>query len=402
MKSVPEALECIDRLVAPIAETTSAVDAALGAVVSSPVGARTHLPPFAQSAMDGYAVRAEDVSEATPDDPVELTVVGEVAAGGRANSRVEAGEAVQIFTGAPVPDGADAVIRREKVDRKDDDVVITGPVASGRDVRPVGEELAEGTRLVDPGTRLDEGAVAMLSMAGVADVEVRPIPDIRLFVSGDEVVAPGVDRGEADVYDANTPFLESWFRRRLGADVETATLPDDPEATRRALDRARDSADLVVSTGGVSMGDYDYLVEAADELGDGEGFWKVAQKPGKPVRFTTLGDTPFLGLPGNPGAVFVSTYVYVERAVERLQGVASPGPRFRGGRLAESLEPSARRWQWVGCRVDDEGATVDLMPVDGHRLGQLYDVDGLIGLEPGEETLEAGEKVRWLSVGGGS
>lgn len=405
MISVADAMSVTGESVQELEPETLAVGDAFGRVAAEPVSAPIDLPSFAQSAMDGYAVRASDLDGADR-GPIRLDLVGEVAAGEDARDlELGQGAAIQVFTGAPIPEGADAVVRRERVERDGGTIVVDEQVEVGRDVRPVGEELEAGKGLVEEGERLDEGHLAMLSMCGIDRVSVHPAPQVALLVSGDEVVPPGESRGPGEVWDANKPLVVNWLRRRAGVEPEVTVLPDDYETTRRELDAAADAADLVVSTGGVSVGDYDFLGDAAESIGGETVFWKVAQKPAKPLYLAMLGvsggsgergETPFLGIPGNPGAAFVSVHVYLRRLIDGLEGVAEPGPRLDRARLNARVSTSSSRHRWVGCRVERDGATTRLSPVDGHRLGALYDVDGLIAVPPDDGELEVGKTVRWI------
>lgn len=399
MISVSKALSTMSEAIAPLAPERVPIGAAAGFTTASPIRAQTSLPPFRQSAMDGFALRSSDVSRAGADAPVPLDVVGEATVGaGRTGPSVGPGEAVKISTGAPLPEGADSVVRREEVDVDGTTVVVGRSVENGCDVRPVGEEVESGELLVPAGTRLDERRLAAASMAGVARVNARDRPKLALLVSGDEVVDPGAERRPGEVFDANTPLLANWIRRATGGSPDVARISDDFEQTRSALRSAVASSDLIVSTGGVSMGDDDHLVDAADDLGARKGFWRVAQRPAKPVYFAVVEGTPYLGLPGNPGAALVSAVVYLRRAVDVLQGLGEPGPGRRVGRLTAPIERKTNRTQWVGVRVRGRGPSLLLEPVPGHRLGQLHDIDGLVELAPGDDPLGAGGRVDWIDL----
>ncbi|MFB6264215.1 MAG: gephyrin-like molybdotransferase Glp [Bradymonadaceae bacterium] len=397
MISVSDALSTMADAIVPVQSREVPVRRGLGCAAAEPVCAASSLPSFAQSAMDGYALRADDVADARPTAPVALDVVGEAQVGAGATApALGAGEAVKISTGAAIPQGADAVVRRERVECDGSEVRISHAVARGRDVRPVGEELDRGEPLVEPGTRLDEGRLAILSMTGVGRLEARPAPSVTILVSGDEVVGPDAERQPGEVYDANGPLLVNWVRSRTGATAEVTTLPDDVDETRRTMASALSTSDLVVSTGGVSVGDDDHLGDAAEELGARDSFWRVAQKPGKPVYFGVVDDTPYLGLPGNPGAAFVGAHVYLQRAVDCLQGLDDPGPTPVPCRLTGTVERSSSRTRWVGARVRSRGTEVRVRPVDGHRLGQLYDVDGLVSVPPGDGSVASGDELDWI------
>jgi molybdopterin molybdotransferase len=403
MITVDEALEEIGVAVEALdAEDVPVVDA-LGRVTARAARAAVDLPPFAQSAMDGYAVRSNDTLGASEQEPQTLTVVGEVRAGPTPElPTLGPGEAIRIFTGAMVPDGADAVIRQERTERDGDTLLIADAVDSGNDIRPIGEELEKDTQIVSAGERLDERHLAALSMTGHEDVRVRRRPRVALLVSGNEVVDPGRALAPGEIYDANTPFLTAFLERTSGARAGVLQVADDREAVRRTLDGALRNYDMVVSTGGVSVGDYDFLTEVSADVGAEQIFWKVSQKPGKPVFFAMREQTPFLGLPGNPGAVFVGAHAYLARIIDELEGVSNVRPHWKPGRVVEALERSARRARWAPCRVETNADGVNtLHPIDrgrAHRMSQLYRAEALVLVREGEGAIAEGESVLWLAV----
>ena len=337
------------------------------------------------------------------DEPVRLEIVGESAAGETGElPEVAAGETVRVFTGGRVPRGADTILRQERGRREGDRLVVERSVSKGKDLRPVGEELAQGSAMIEPGTRLDERHLAALSMTGHAEVAIHREPSILLLVSGDEVVAPSKPLEPGEIYDANTPFLEGLLRRLGHGSLEVRHVEDRREAVETELDDGLSAFDLVVSSGGVSVGDYDFLPTAAEGLGAEQIFWNVSQKPGRPVFFAVRDQTPFLGLPGNPGAVFVGAHLYLRRLLDRREGVSNARPEMRPGRLAESISRSSKL-RWSPCRVEfEQGARVELQPIGGgraHRMGQMFRADALARIDAGEGTAEAGEVVDWLPVG---
>lgn len=400
MIDVDKALRLFKEQIDSLGDERVGLDHALMRVAAEDVVSGVDLPPFAQSAMDGYAFRAEDVREANEESPITLEVVGEVAAG-QTGELVEVGpgEASRIFTGARVPPRADTVVRQERVERDGDRLVVPRAFERGGDLRPAGEELAADAVIVEAGTRLDEGHLAALSMTGHAELAVRVQPQVSVLVSGDEVVAPGLELEEGQVYDANTPMVANWLRRRGYDDVEIIHLEDEREVVRRELDRALTESDLVISTGGVSVGEYDFLVDVAEEVGLETVFWKVSQKPGKPLLFARRGATPFLGIPGNPGAVFAATHVYVRRALDLLERAEPVGPVMQRGRLTAPVSQSRRRMKWTGCALSyDEEGRIELTPAGGHRLGQMYRCDALARMEAGEGEMAKGAVVEWLAL----
>ncbi|TDP76081.1 gephyrin-like molybdotransferase Glp [Bradymonas sediminis] len=400
MIDVAHALDLFDSNISALATRTVSLDAALGRVAAKDVLSKIDLPPFSQSAMDGYAVRAEDLGDASEQAPVCLTRVGEVAAGAAGElAHIGKGETVRIFTGARIPPGADAVVRQEDTMSQGGAVYFKTSVPPAHDIRGRGEELREGTRLIAAGERLDARHIGVLSMCGHAEVEVYREPRITLLISGDEIASAGRPLGPGEVYDANRPFLAGWLRMRGYANVRIVALADEREAVATALAEAFAASDLVISTGGVSVGEYDFFTHAAEAMGLETVFWRVRQRPGKPLLFARRDECILLGIPGNPGAVFVSAYVYLRRVLDRLEGRSEPGPRMRGGVLGEAVGCCARRVTWCGCQLDYDGRGVArLLPVGGHKMTQLYRADAIALIPPAEAQLPPGSVVRWFSL----
>ena len=403
MITVDEALEKLEQRVEPLEREVVALSDALHRVAAERVGSPIDLPPFPQSAMDGYAIRSADVEEASESNPVRLALTGEVAAGATGSlPEVGRGEAARVFTGGRVPPGADAIVRQERVSGSDGEIEVTRTVPAGKDLRPVGEELEQGEPLVEVGERLDERHLGALSMTGHPELEVHRHPKIALLVSGDEVVPATAELQPGQIYDANTPFLVGLLQRLGYRELEVQRVEDDEDAVARALDESLDEYDLVVSTGGVSVGDYDFLGQAAEDLGAQRVFWNVDQKPGRPVFFAVRDGTPFLGLPGNPGAVFVNAHAYLTRVLDGLEGAFDRRPHFRRGRLTGPIAQSSKRLRWSPCTVASgaDGA-VELTPIDGgraHRMGRVFRADALVRVDPGEGELDTGEVVRWITA----
>ncbi|QDG50177.1 molybdopterin molybdotransferase MoeA [Persicimonas caeni] len=400
MIDVDEALSLFAEHIDPLESERLAVTHALGRVSATEARAKIALPPFAQSAMDGYAVRAEDLAEASDKEPVELRQVGEVAAGDTGRlPRVNKGTTVRVFTGGRIPPGADAVVRQELVTADKSRISFEAPVREGKDLREVGEALAKDTVLVEPGERLDERHIAALAMCGHAEIDVIRQPAITLLVSGDEVISPGIELRPGEIYDANTPLLSSWLGMRRYRNIEIVQLEDDRRTVEKALRKALDQSDLVVSTGGVSVGDYDFFTDAADTLGLETIFWKVRQRPGKPLLFAKGEQTIFLGIPGNPGAVFISAYVYLRRVLDLLEGTSEPGPAMHRGVLAGPVGRSAKRVSWTGANIRyGEDGKVHLEPISGHRLSQVYRADAIVRVPAREGEMEEGDVVEWLAI----
>ena len=285
-------------------------------VLAEPVVATENVPPFANSAMDGFAVQGADVE----DPGAELLILEDVAAGQVAGSKVSSGEAIRIMTGAPMPDGADTVVRVEDTAAEGGKVSVSVSVPGGTYVRPAGGDVAAGQKVFDAGVRMGPMHVGVLATLGQVAPVVSRRPKVAIMSTGDELQPPETrDLGPGMIRDSNRPMLRS-ILQAVGVDIlDIGTIPDDADALRAALGRAAVESDLIVTTGGVSMGDYD-VTKAVLEDDTGVEFISVAMKPGKPFAFGQLGGTPFFGLPGNPVSVMVSFEQFVRPALLSMQG----------------------------------------------------------------------------------
>lgn len=287
-----------------------------GLVLARPVVASHDLPPFANSAVDGYAVRVADVAR----PPTDLPVVEEVAAGSVASRELVDGVAIKVMTGAPLPIGTEAVIKVEDTERHSDTVRLLTSADAGDAVRPAGGDVAEGTTVLQPGERLGPAHLGVLSSLGVAWPAVHRRPVVAIASTGDEIVPPETARlAPGTIRDANRFMLRGLLEELGVVVVDYGIIPDDAVALNRTLGHAADNADAVVTSGGVSMGDYDVVKEELTKLGTVE-FWRVAMQPAKPFGFGALGDTPFFGLPGNPVSVVVAFEQYVRPSLLTMMG----------------------------------------------------------------------------------
>jgi len=390
-----EAQRLVLARVEPLPSERVALDRAAGRVLAEPGQAVVDLPPFPSSAMDGFAVRAADV-------PATLPVVARIAAGRPTGRTLEPGEAMGIATGGVVPEGADAVIPVEYVYERDNIVEVSEPVEPGANVRPRGGDLREGDVVVAAGARLGPTQLGALAAAGVAEVVCGAVPRAAVLATGTELRRPGEPLGPGEVYEANGLIIEAQLRS-AGASVERlAAVADDDDAHREALARGLEH-DLLVTSGGVSVGPHDLVRRIEAELGVEEVFWRVAVKPGKPVSFGVRGRTLVFGLPGNPVSSLVAFELFVRPAVLALQGVVDPLPRFEPGRLAAAIRRNAARDELARARLSagEDGAAVELEPLVGqesHMIARSAAADALVLVPRGEGELEAGAPVRYLRL----
>jgi molybdenum cofactor synthesis domain-containing protein len=288
-------------------------------VLAEAVKADEPVPPFANTAMDGYAVHAADVAGASGESPVRLRVIGTLAAGAAPERPVGAGEALRIMTGAPFPEGADAVAIVETTEAVGDDVLVFGPAGAGDHIRPAGEDLAPGQEVFAAGTVLGPGHLGVLASTGRGKVTVVPGPSVGVMSTGDELVEAGVPLGPGKIRDSNRRTLLALLRRDGWSAVDLGIVPDDEGRLRARLTEAAGSCDAVLTSGGVSMGDFDYVKKVLDELGDMR-WMQVAIRPAKPFAFGTIGATPVFGLPGNPVSSMVSYELLARSGLRRIAG----------------------------------------------------------------------------------
>jgi molybdopterin molybdotransferase len=391
--SLDEAVRTVLERVRPLPGERVPIEAAAGRVLTEAARAAVDLPPFASSAMDGFALRAEDV-------PARLPVAGAIAAGSPATRPLAPGEAMSIATGGAVPDGADAVVPIEDVVVQDGSVEVTGAIEEGTHVRPRGGDVRAGDVVVDAGTRLGPGQIGALAAAGVAEVTCGARPSAAVLSTGTELRPPGSPLDAGQIYEANS-FLLAAALASAGADVERLPVVEDDESVHReALVRALE-ADLVVTSGGVSVGPHDLVRRIAAELGVEEVFWGVAVKPGKPVSFGIRGRTLVFGLPGNPVSTLAGFELFVRPAVLALQGAAEPGPAFLPGRIAGAVRRNPVRDELMRARSRADGDEVVLEPVTGqesHMIVRAAAADALVHVPRGEEELPAGSPIRYLRL----
>jgi molybdopterin molybdotransferase len=367
---------------------------AVGRVAAEDVRARVDLPPFPSSAMDGFAVRAGDL-------PASLVVVGEAAAGSPAARPLRPGETIAISTGGVVPDGADAVVPVEYVVEHDNSVEFPSTVEVGSHVRPRGGDVAAGEVVVPAGTRVAAAQLGALAAAGVPSLRCVRRPRVVVVVTGSELAPLGAPLAPGQVYEANGVMLAAALAA-AGAEVEQVPpVADDEDAHRGALERGL-SADVLVTSGGVSVGAHDLVRQIEAELGVEEIFWRVAIKPGKPVSFGVRGETLVFGLPGNPVSALVGCELFVKPALRALQGLAEPRPRFEPGSLATPLARNEARDELVRARARIDGGRVVLEPLSGqesHMIARAAAADALVFVPRGAGLLAAGDTVSWLRLG---
>ena len=360
MVSPAEALQLILDRVAPLPDLVLPLQDLLGLAVAVDLRSAAQVPPFTNSAMDGYAVRAGDLAGASSERPVRLHVLGDLAAGGVHRGVVGRGEALRIMTGAPLPEGADTVVPVENTSRGGDWVELCKPLRAGLHIRLAGEDLQEGQLLVKAGQGLRPGDLGALAAAGLPAVRVHPRVRVAVLTTGDELVDVSEQPGPGRIRDANIHAVCAQVRACGGIPVPYPRVPDDRERLTQALRQALE-ADVVLTTGGISVGDYDFMKQLLEELGAVRIFWKVAQKPGGPVGFWMLGDKPIFGIPGNPVAAMLMVEEYVRPALRKMMGFA---------KLHRPMAEARLEGGWTGKAGDLR--TTFLRVVARREAGQLH------------------------------
>jgi molybdopterin molybdotransferase len=391
--SFVEAQQLVLEHVSPLPPESVPLGEAFGRVSSETVAAAVNLPPFDSSAMDGFAVRADDT-------PGTLPVALHIPAGTPAPRELERGEAMGIATGGALPAGADAVIPVEYVVEHDNTIEIAEPVPSGANVRPVGGDVARGDEVVLPGMRLGAAQIGALAAAGVPQVACAGRPRAAVLATGSELRAPGERLEPGQIYEANGLILDAQLRSE-GAEVERLpAVADDRDAHRDAIARGLE-ADVLLTTGGVSVGPHDLVREVEGELGVEEVFWGVSVKPGKPISFGVRDATVVFGLPGNPVSALVGFELFVRPALRALQGFADPLPRWEVGALTTAVKPNLSRDELIRARTIPVADRVSVEPLPGresHMIARAAGADALVLVPSGDTELEAGSAVRYLRL----
>jgi molybdopterin molybdotransferase len=370
------------------------IDGALDRVLAEDVAAAGEVPPFPSSAMDGYAIEPGPAGR-------KLALVGESRAGAPSERTLGAGEAIRISTGAAVPEGAEAVIRQEDTDERGGTVSVNAAVEPGQNIRPAGDVMRAGTTVLTAGTKLGAAELGAAVTAGAGELLVFRRPRIQVLCTGDELRAPGEPLGPGEIHNSNAPMLSALG---LGAGALTAPavrLADDAEATEAGLRAALEASDLVVVSGGVSVGPHDHVKPALARLGVEEIFWGVALQPGKPTWFGARDGKLVFGLPGNPVSAAVTFELFARPALTALQGTAVEEPGKQWATLAEDVRRNPRREQAVRVRLERRNGTLVAVPngpQGSHVVTSLVGADALALIPAGAGEAPAGTEVALVSL----
>ncbi len=391
MLSYDDAIEVILNTVEPLSPVECSLSEALGRVLAQDVEARWDLPPADNSAMDGFAF-----AQTGQGSGAQLTVSDFIPAGGRFDTPVAPGSAARIMTGAPLPEGADTVVPLEDVTEFPGGIRLGGTPKRGQHVRRRGEELQRGEVILTAGTPLYAAEIALLGAAGAERVKVHPAPRAAVLSTGDELVELGEKPAPGQIINSNAPYLAARLREEgctvLPLGIASDSAEDTEEKMRRGLE-----ADLLVSTGGVSVGDRDYVQPVLHDLGFRLGFWKVAIKPGKPVLFGTVGRRPVFGLPGNPAAAAATFELFVRPALRRLAGFTDPFHPPLSAILTSDIEGGEKRQRFLWGTLSAGDSECFFTPSPRQGSGQARSLQGAQALLPvaaGSPGLAKGERVR--------
>lgn len=394
MNSLAEGLQALTESVQPVSrrEQVAAVDL-VGRVLAQPLQAAGDLPGHTQSAMDGFALCA---GTGTGPSGANFRCIGTSWAGRPFRGRVAAGECVRIFTGAVLPDGADAVVIQEDADREGDDVTCRSLPRCDENIRHAGEDVRRGATLFASGERINSEQLGLLVAAGIVQAGVFARPRVSCFSNGDELRPPGTELQAGELFDSNRLVLQEDIREYGGAVIEGHCLPDCRDEIRRQLATAAEQSDLVVTCGGASVGDADHIRTVAEELGEVK-FWKLPIKPGKPVLFGRIGDAWLLGLPGNPVSSWVTSRLILRPLLGILSGRPLTHPLTLRATLAEDLHKKPGRADYqravLSCLPGGSASVRSAGPQGSHRLAVLAAANCLVHLPAQSAGAAAGEEV---------
>lgn len=392
---VADALAMVLDGVAPLASETVDLEAADGRVLARDLIATRSQPPAAVSSMDGYAVRTADL-------PGRLAVRGESAAGRPARTDLAPGTTMRIFTGGELPAGADAVVMQEEAVRDGDHVTITAPARPGQFVRPKGLDFSEGATGLSAGTRLDPRGVALAAAMNHATVAVHRRPRVAIVSTGDELVRPGQLPGEGQIVSSNAFAIAALVRREGGLPTDFGVVADRIDDTLAAVRRARDEGfDVLVTSGGASVGEYDLMRDVIGRMGAHLGFWKIAMRPGKPLMMADLGGTRLLGLPGNPVASFVCSILFLGPLLRRLSGMSSVETPTEPAVLGRDLAANDLRADYLRADLTEVDGRLVATPArvqDSSMIRVLAEADALVLRAPFAPPARAGEPCRIIRL----
>ncbi len=399
MLELEEARRRILEIIPVLPSESIFVSQADGRILAENIISAIDLPPFDNSAVDGYALQSNDLKSATPENLIAVQVVGKIPAGESLSTKVESGQCIRIFTGSPLPDGADAVVMQEDTQHNSPSgyVSISCSVKPWENIRFRGEDIKNGVMIAQSGMRLRPAHLSLLGAIGQKNVRVGRQPVVALLATGSELREAGQTISGGAIFESNRIGLGALAKRNGALPEMFPLIGDDVDQTKLALEKAFAECDVVVTTGGVSVGELDFVKAAFEKLGGKLEFWKISMKPGKPFVFGKLGEKFLFGLPGNPVSAFVTFVLLVAPALLRMQGASNVAPRIYLGVLAETFVNPGQRRHFVRVSADANGNVSSAGIQASHILSSLANANGLVEIPP-QTTLIAGATVSILSL----
>lgn len=400
MISFDSALATVLALAEPLGTTQVGIEQSAGYFLAEAIFAPDPLPRFDNSAVDGYAVFADDTSGATLSSPVRLQVIGSIGAGEKSAVPLRRGSTFKIFTGGQIPAGVDAVIMREQVS-ENDCIAITQPAARGMNIRRAGEEFQVGDQVLSVHCPITPAVIGLLAQLGCSSCMVHRKPSVALVVTGSELISAGGALESSQVYDSNSPALTAALEAAGITDLSAQRIADSPEPLRQCLEQALASHDVVITVGGVSMGDHDFVRDVCGLLRVRQMFWQVAMKPGKPNYFGTFTSNAgqrklVFGLPGNPVSALVSFLMLVKPALRKMMGEQHASPELIPARLSKEVLKEKGKLEFTRGRLTIHNGNWSVEPVGrqgSHMLGGMASANCLIHCPADKELIATGETV---------
>ncbi len=384
MISVQEAFDNITKNVNVSPIKNIETQYSLGQVLAEDVYSPINMPPFNQSAMDGYAIG--DIESDS------FSVIGEIQAGANSSHiKLQKGEAIRIFTGGMVPQGTATVVKQEIVEVKDKIIRITEEIKENQNIRPLGEQIEEGELALEKGTVIDAGVIGYLYGIGIHQIDVYSKPKTIVIATGNELTKPGKELSPGKIYESNTYTIQAALNE-IGIDATIKTVEDDYDSTREIIQNAIEDYDLVILTGGISVGDYDFVGKAVNEIGVEQIFYKVKQKPGKPIYFGKKDKTIVFGLPGNPAAALSCFYIYITPAIRKYQGFKDLTLKKRSLKLSADYQKTKKLSHFLKAFYKDNEVGI-LNSQSSAMLSSFATANCLLFLEEGKEEWKKGEIV---------
>lgn len=388
MIDVNSALKAVLEHTSVLQTETIPLTKALHSVLAETITARDDIPLFNSSAMDGYGVKVSDVQYASDVSPVELKIVGTVKAGEVLKTPIEPGTAVKIFTGAKVPEGVEAVVIKENTEEIDGKVLIKSSAKLGANIRQRGEEFLKGDKVLSPGILITPPVIGLLAEFGYIEVCIHRKPKVAVVVTGDELIDPKKPLEEGKIRDVNSFTIQAALEEVGAKVVSLKRVPDSPEKILKAVSQSLQSADILLVSGGVSVGDFDFVKEIFENVGIERVFWKVALKPGKPTFFGTKGEKLVFGLPGNPVSVLVTFYLFVRPALLRMMGRKEIQPIYLPALMNSEVKKKKGRTEFLRAKLQSQNGNI-YVGVGGeqysHMLSSFANSDCL-AVFPKEQT----------------